>query len=82
MITSRPSKIQTGFCSPSSTRSFGATPFARKSCKVSLTYCSGFLFVAGVPNSLMFLLPKLRDFCGSSVVAEVKSVLQARYRAI
>src|SRR5260370_31352689 len=36
--------MHTGFCSPSSTRSFGATPFARSSLSWSDTYCRGFCF--------------------------------------
>src|SRR5579863_9901177 len=52
-MTSRPSKLQTGFCSPSSTRNFGATPFARNSFSWSEMYCVGFCFVAIVAVSDM-----------------------------
>ena len=37
-------------------RSFGATPFVRSSFNCSVTYCSGFCFVANVAVSDMLLL--------------------------
>src|SRR2546422_4700022 len=55
-MTSHPSKMQTGFCSPSSTRSLGATPLARSSFSSSATYCKGFCFVAIVAVSDMVAL--------------------------
>src|ERR1700758_5196193 len=55
-MTSRPSKMQTGFCSPSRMRSFGATPFVRRSFSWSVMYCSGFCLVASVAVSDMALL--------------------------
>src|SRR5882724_8376536 len=58
--------MHTGFCSPSSTRSFGATPFARKSFNVSVTYPNGFCLITCVPDSLMSLLPTLSELCVSS----------------
>src|SRR5207245_5071285 len=48
--------MHTGFCSPSRMRSFGATPFARSSFNCSVTYCSGFCFVANVAVSDMVSL--------------------------
>src|SRR5580692_4296595 len=43
--------MHTGFCSPSSTRSFGATPFDRNSLNWSAMYCVGFFFVVCVAVS-------------------------------
>src|SRR5215472_1460577 len=45
--------MQTGFCSPSRMRSFGATPFERSSLNWSVTYCKGFCLVANVAVSDM-----------------------------
>src|SRR5215467_3925042 len=45
--------MQTGFCSPSRMRSFGATPFERCSLNWSVTYCKGFCLVANVAVSDM-----------------------------
>src|SRR5580704_16652371 len=59
--------MQTGFCSPSSTRSFGATPFPRNSFNWSEMYCVGFLFVVCVPASLIIGPLTLRDLCALCV---------------
>src|SRR6267143_5593032 len=70
-MTSFPSKIQTGFCSPSSTRSFGATPFARSSFNWSVMYSMAFCFdVIVAVSDMMALLTWTRLveelFCVSS----------------
>src|ERR1700693_1852398 len=62
-MTSRPSMTQTGFCSPSSTRNFGAVPAGRNSPSWSLTYCNGFCLLACVTVSLILSPP--RRFCTS-----------------
>src|SRR5713101_2156843 len=59
-MTSLPSNVQTAFCSPSKTRSFGATPFSRSSFNCSLTSCSGFCLVICVPCSDIELPPSIR----------------------
>ncbi len=46
-----PSNVQTGFCSPCSTRRLGATPLSRSSCNCSLTYCNGFCVMVCVSCS-------------------------------
>src|SRR5260370_25880048 len=53
--------MHSGFCSPSSTRSFGATPFARNSFSWSVTYCRGFCFDAiGAVSDMIALLTWVR----------------------
>src|SRR5580700_1742027 len=55
-MTSFPSKSACVFCSPCNTRSFGATPFARKSFSASETNCNGFCFVLCTAVSLIAFL--------------------------
>src|SRR5207245_11157329 len=62
--------MQTGFCSPSSTRSLGATPFARNSFSSSVTYCKGFsldviVAVSDMPT-LLTGLGRGKNHCASA----------------
>src|SRR5215467_3649830 len=66
-MTSLPSKTETGFCSPSRTRSLGATPLSRSSFSCSLTYCSGFCRVLCTADSDMSWLLCLK---GSGLASE------------
>src|SRR5580704_3308996 len=67
--------MHTGFCSPSSTRSFGATPFARNSLNWSAMYCVGFFFVVCVAVSDILWLP-WDEFAGEAILLHAKGLGQ------